>query len=151
MCNRTSLLVLLKHVPLSKEEREHVYFVQRMSLLNLNVLTAQWLAIMAIIIGIAVTVLAVVGVVGWKKGLIVLGVASMCLVTFREIARTIIGRRFESRCEALRILSDQEELHLADVLSRHSELQDVLDQWAVDSDQLTVSELKLIETYILNQ
>ncbi|QRD62669.1 hypothetical protein H8Z72_22650 (plasmid) [Xanthomonas citri pv. citri] len=151
MRNASMLQELLDHVPLSQERRDQARVVRVLAQLRFNVHVAHVAATLVAILGISLAVASGLGTLSWKQAAILLGFSFLAIGTLRAMVTSMAQRAFETAVAGLRPLTDLEALLIDDILNQHPEVGAVLDQWKVDADLLTITELDKLRSYCRRQ
>ncbi|WP_267122682.1 hypothetical protein [Xanthomonas sacchari] len=147
MRNHLALQQLRDHAALTKEDRQHLYFGARTTQLRFNVKLDAALLILVVVLATAMTLAICLGAFRWERGVVLLGYAFMAIGVLRELGRYLGRRAFDRRVAGLRVLTAAEKMSIVDIQSRHPEIEEVLCEWALASDELTIAELHKLHEY----
>lgn len=135
---------LQNHCPMSKYERDikQLYELNRAQHIKLRV--AKFTAVVVVVLGISGAVAANMSVVSWQHATLSLGVLAILIGAGRSAFDASVNQSLRQRREACRVLNSNERDQVAGYLSDHPELQGVIDSWAVQSEELTVREMRML-------
>lgn len=139
---------LLTHIPLSQEDRRDLKVLLEIQDFRRHYLTAGVLLLSMGVFLILLGFATVFGFIAGRVALLAIGVMSLALGFAGKGLFAFFSKGGKEELETNKVLSPEQMEQVNVIVIGNPELQDVLDCWMVDCDELSCLELQMLRGYV---